>query len=99
MYSCFGFGEKQEGDFGDMSHKLDEAAEILGLHCSSGVDMDNKVYISFRGVEVSEGRFLTSFSGRGNTPDEAKDNYYEQIRGKLLIKDAHYETRREIVIL
>lgn len=56
-----------------------------------------KFHASFQDTEISEGCFLLSQHGNGNTPNQAIKDYGNIISGKLLIVNAgNPEKRREI---
>lgn len=49
-------------------------------------------------AEVSEGRFLKSVFGEGDTPEEAIVDYIPQISQKLLVLNAYSRSRKEIKV-
>lgn len=56
-----------------------------------------KYYAHFRGVEVKSGSILCGESGDGETPEEAIADYARRISGKVLVRGAFCEDRKEMI--
>jgi hypothetical protein len=63
---------------------------------SREVNAPDRFYAYFKSVEVSEGAFLRSTFGNGQTPEQAITNYAPEISMKRIVVDAMKTTRREI---
>lgn len=73
--------------------KLTEYADIINreieiMYHPNTHTQEVKYSAHFRGAEVKKSVSLTCVWGRGNTPEEAMDNYFEAIAGKTLVFDA-----------
>ena len=81
---------------------IDEFAEENGLtmeiHERSAIDSPTRFYANFEGAEISEYPGLVGAYGNGATPDEAVDNYAEEISGKLVVIGAYTDGRIEIPV-
>lgn len=62
-------------------------------------DMDGNVCVEYRGCDVKDGYFLRGVVGRGNTFEEACEDYLKQIRGKILVFNAYSDSRKEVKVL
>lgn len=80
-----------------------KSSEILmsleGESIESSVSVYGDVIVRYRGAEVQDGIFLVSVHGRGQTFEEACDDYLSQIRGKTLVFNAGTKNRKEVKVL
>lgn len=60
--------------------------------------INGKIGVHFENCEVKDGCFLIGTFGRGNTFEEACENYLEQIQGKTLVFNI-YGNRKEVVLI
>ena len=60
--------------------------------------INGKIGVHFENCEVKDGCFLIGTFGRGNTFEEACENYLEQIQGKTLVFNT-YGNRKEVVLI
>ena len=60
--------------------------------------VNGKIGVHFENCEVKDGCFLIGAFGRGNTFEEACENYLEQIQGKTLVFNI-YGNRKEVVLI
>ena len=60
--------------------------------------VNGKIGVHFENCEVKDGCFLIGTFGRGNTFEEACENYLEQIQGKTLVFNT-YGNRKEVVLI
>lgn len=71
-----------------VSITIDDLAKILGVRVITTPIMKNKEVVSYsvylESVEVVDGPFLVSESGRGATVYEAEKDYFKNVSGKNL---------------
>lgn len=60
--------------------------------------VNGKIGVHFENCDVKDGCFLIGAFGRGNTFEEACENYLEQIQGKTLVFNA-FGNRKEVVLI
>lgn len=63
-----------------------------------GIDVNDNITLHFDCGYVKDGPFLIGTCGRGRTVEEAADDYYRKIRGKLIVIDRAYEQRKEFYV-
>lgn len=63
-----------------------------------GIDVNNNITLHFDNGYVKDGPFLVGTCGRGRTVEEAAEDYYRKIRGKLIVIDRAYEQRKEFYV-
>ena len=86
--------------------KLIPEKEILELEKELGIELVmnernhrlglKKFYVSFPRLESMEGSCLISYSGNGETMDEALKDYAEQLSCRRIVIDAYKSERKEI---
>lgn len=81
-------------EFADEHHLVMEVHERADFGLESAV----RYYAMFRDCEVLSGRTCYGVFGNGATPNAAIKRYAEEISGKLLVKDAFKETRKEMSV-
>ena len=75
--------------------KIEELARILDKQLEIMYPDDSgDWYASFKYGEVKDGSILTSYTGRGNTPNAALRDYVKDIAGKLMVFNAGSLTLR-----
>lgn len=60
--------------------------------------INEKIGVRFENCEVKNGCFLIDEFGRGNTFEEACENYFERIQGRTLVFNA-FGNRKEVVLI
>jgi hypothetical protein len=60
--------------------------------------VNGKIGVHFENCEVKDECFLIGEFGRGNTFEEACENYLERLQGKTLVFNA-YGNRKEVVLI
>ena len=53
------------------------------------------IAVCYHGAEILDGNFLRAGFGRGNSIDEAMNDYYRQIKGKTLVVKAFSDSDRK----
>jgi len=61
-------------------------AEILIREYRSPYSIGKKA-VELKGYDIKDGKFLRGVSGHGFTIKEAKEDYVNKIKGKIIIKD------------
>lgn len=89
-----------------MKLNLIKTKEILDLEQEIGFELEvnerpihsglPKFYVSFKKGESMEGGCLVSYSGNGNTVDEALQDYSKQISCRRMVFNAYTNERKEI---
>lgn len=62
-------------------------------------DAGGKITVHYVCCYVKDGYFLDGYSGRGQTFDEACEDYLNYIRGKTLVFDPDSNSRKEVKVL
>ena len=78
--------------------KLAELEVILDKELKIWESKIAKYCVCFDSVEISDGHFLISASGHGDTKRKAKKDYAEQLAGKTIVVNAYTLHRREFTI-
>lgn len=60
--------------------------------------IDGRIGIHFQNCEVKDDCFLIGAFGRGNTFEEACEDYIKEIQGKTLVFE-EYGRRREVILI
>ena len=60
--------------------------------------IDGRIGVHFQNCEVKDGCFLIGAFGRGNTFEEACEDYIKEIQGKTLVFE-EYGKRREVILI
>ena len=63
-----------------------------------GIDVNDNITLQFDNGYDKDGPFLVGTCGRGRTVEEAAEDYYRKIRGKLIVIDRAYEQRKEFYV-
>ncbi len=63
-----------------------------------GIDIYDRVTLHFDHGFVKDGPLLIGECGRGKTVEDAAEDYYGRIRGKLIVIDRPYQTRKEFYV-
>lgn len=71
----------------------------LGKPLRTFVNCRNNVCVEYEHCEVKEGCFLVGTYGEGKTHEDACEDYYNQISGKILVFNAYSNERQEVAIL
>lgn len=89
-----------------MKLNLIETKEILDLEQEIGFELEvnerpiyskfDRFYVSFKKGESMEGGGLVSYSGNGNTVDEALQDYCKQISCRRMVFNSYTPERKEI---
>lgn len=60
--------------------------------------INGKIGVHFQNCEVRDGCFLVGSFGRGNTFEEACEDYINEIQGKTLVFN-EYGQKREVILI
>lgn len=77
--------------------KLNELADVIGVDIvlRRYNNQDERWTAKFEHAEIGKNGCLISTYGGGVSPQEALDNYVNQIRGELLVLNAYGKDRKE----
>jgi hypothetical protein len=65
-----------------------------------GVDNDGNFYFDISGIEIKRDCMLEGVTGRGKTLQDAIEDYFEKIKGEMLVLNAESkEYRKEFIIM
>jgi hypothetical protein len=92
------------GQANDLYNWLNTDVNLFVFLDSIDCDLELRRYANQNGrwlaqiehADIKEGCILSGSFGTGSNPEQAIDDYVQQIRGKLLVIDATSDKRREI---
>lgn len=70
--------------------KAVKTADLLKSRLTVGVDINDKIYMSFQYCNIKNGSMLTSFSGRGETAELAALDLLKNTHGCIVNSDSAY---------